>query len=656
MLIILERAENDEPIRNADTASPLDAEAVALIETLLPSLSDEQLRAFIRLQVSEFPQLADNLRIFTQGAVETERAVDDYADEILTALQDGYYRIDEDDEEEYGWYRRIDEDDEEDDADKDDGYDTVDSILEPYRDTAQKYMAQENWIESAKIRAAILHACGQRAQGDDGGDDEEDDEEEDDAGAYDDDYDAIGEQCLTEAKRVLQTWAAVVAEGQGEDKQRVVEQLVPYFARDAYEIGSKSWEDAFQKVILNAAEAQALVTHLDAELYDDCTPHMAGVMLHLLHLSGDTERFLRIGEQAIRDYPHLALPLGDKLTEIGQREEAIRIAEAALQPKSSGFPYRFERDDIREALLRFLIKTCTPETHYAKVVRHAQDLLFDTHHLKDYTFLRDTLQTSDEREKLLRQVVVKCREEAVNDILALEARWDDLLNYARQHTSSRAFPNMMRKLRDHFPEACFDLYRQEITDLLNQGADPYAYEQIADYARQLQDIPDHEDAFGQFMSEIIDTYARRTSMMGMLGDLVQVGRAWKARQRLEGLEGWKQLTPDHIRKLDIRELAQYCPIDFTEARVKARRQAEGQGGNAPMIWAILVKPGGTLDATEITNILARSQNISVQSAAAKRSGGLRLLEVLGHVDIERQGNRLRQVRLLTEMPFNIMQE
>ncbi len=115
------------------------------------------------------------------------------------------------------------------------------------------------------------------------------------------------------------------------------------------------------------------------------------------------------------------------------------------------------------------------------------------------------LQTSDEREKLLRQVVVKCREEAVNDILALEARWDDLLNYARQHTSSRAFPNMMRKLRDHFPEACFDLYRQEITDLLNQGADPYAYEQIADYARQLQDIPGHEDAFGQFMSEIIDT-------------------------------------------------------------------------------------------------------------------------------------------------------
>ncbi|PON15018.1 hypothetical protein C2W62_26005 [Candidatus Entotheonella serta] len=75
-----------------------------------------------------------------------------------------------------------------------------------------------------------------------------------------------------------------------------------------------------------------------------------------------------------------------------------------------------------------------------------------------------------------------------------------------------------------------------------------------------------------------------------------------------------------------------------------------------MIWAILVKHGGTLDATEITNILARSQNISVQSAAAKCSGGLRLLEVLGHVDIERQGNRLRQVRLLTEMPFNIMQE
>ncbi len=110
------------------------------------------------------------------------------------------------------------------------------------------------------------------------------------------------------------------------------------------------------------------------------------------------------------------------------------------------------------------------------------------------------------------------------------------------------------------------------------------------------------------------------------------------------------MTPDRIAALDLRELAQYCPIDFAEARAKAPRQAEGQGGNAPMIWAILVQNGGTLDATEITNILARAQNINVQSASAKRSGGLRLLEVLGYVDIERQGNRLRQVRLLTELP------
>jgi len=110
------------------------------------------------------------------------------------------------------------------------------------------------------------------------------------------------------------------------------------------------------------------------------------------------------------------------------------------------------------------------------------------------------------------------------------------------------------------------------------------------------------------------------------------------------------LTPERIDAMEVIDLAQYCPMDAAQARAKAPRLASGQVGNAAAIWAILVKHGGVLEANDITTILARAQQIQPQSAAAKRSGGLRLLEALGHVQIEREGNRLRQVRLLTELP------
>jgi hypothetical protein len=53
-----------------------------------------------------------------------------------------------------------------------------------------------------------------------------------------------------------------------------------------------------------------------------------------------------------------------------------------------------------------------------------------------------------------------------------------------------------------------------------------------------------------------------------------------------------------------------------------------------------------MDAADITDIIARHRNMRLPSASGIRSGGLRLLEALDYVAIDREGNRLRQVRLL----------
>jgi hypothetical protein len=52
-----------------------------------------------------------------------------------------------------------------------------------------------------------------------------------------------------------------------------------------------------------------------------------------------------------------------------------------------------------------------------------------------------------------------------------------------------------------------------------------------------------------------------------------------------------------------------------------------------------------MDATDITDVIAEHRNLQPPSASGIRSAGLRLLEALDYVAIDRQGTRLRRVRL-----------
>jgi hypothetical protein len=488
-------------------------------------------------------------------------------------------------------------------------------------------------MESAKIQEAIVHACGQLRLEDD-----DDDDEDDEADGYDGEDDYVAEAGHSEARRALQDWAELIANAPvGPDKHRLLERFVAVFAPDAYDLGPQPWEHAFQTAVHTTPEAETALQCIDALKLKERDPDKAGVLLHLLDLSGDSDRFLSVGQNAIRHHPHLALPLANKLLDIGKRADAIKAAETALGRVRDEF-YHYHYRDTREDLLRFLVKTCDPQRESRKLLHHAETLLFEYNDPKDYTFLRDLMTTQAQRDQLIKQVQAKCNPEAVTDILSTEERWDDLLAYARRHTREHSFPRMIRRLRDHFPEACFDLYRKVVTDLLESGTGQSLYNSIASHARQMRDIPGQEEAFGQFMAEVIDTYKRRPSLMSTLGDLATIGRDWQERQRQEG---FKSLTPAQAQAMDLDELARHCPIDPETAR-----RMGGQRGSAALVWAILLQHDGSMDAADITDIIARHRNMRLPSASGIRSGGLRLLEALDYVAIDREGNRLRQVRLL----------
>ena len=236
----------------------------------------------------------------------------------------------------------------------------------------------------------------------------------------------------------------------------LIERFVLAFASDTSTGALHRWQRAFHAAVKDGQAAETALCCIDAIELDDCDPDRAGVLFHLLELSGDTDRFLRVGRDVVRQRPGLAPPLVRKLIELGERDKAVEVAEEALRrlpdnSASSGYlePGSFtssENREAREALLRYLVGTCDPRRERDRILAHARALVFDYDNTEDYGRLRELLATDAEIDKLLRHVADRCSPQTVTEVLGAERRWDALLAYAREHTDDeRAFPRMIRR-------------------------------------------------------------------------------------------------------------------------------------------------------------------------------------------------------------------
>ncbi len=639
MLSILQREESDQQIEHITTAKP---QASIPLDELLTSLSAEKLRSFVRVQAAEFPQLAENLQIFSAGASETDKTVEDYQGEITSALQNA--NLTDPHEYEHYHYEYDDEFDEENQGD------TVESLLDTFVASARKYHTQGNWIENAKIQEAIVRACGQIAtagRDKEGVDyEEEENEEENDNDDYEvyDDTGFVEDASYTEAHRALSRWAEALADAKpAKDKRRMLERLAALFAENPYGFAPETWEKVCTQAVCNKTEALHVLTTLKKGVPRlDQHQEKAGVLLHLLDLSGESERFVKVGRTAVGDYPHLALPLSEKLATIGKKRDAIKIAIDALD-RIEESPYAYELYKTQQDLRRFLLRVGDRRRDYKRMVECAKALLFSANQLDDYLLLRDMLRTRKEREALIAKIKEECTGAALIDIFSAEERWDDLLDAARTHSHDRDFPRMIEALQDRFPTACFDLYKQMLLDLADSGADRRIYQQVADHARQLQKIPDHDEDFAQLMGEVVEKYPRRLGLMEELGELAELGKQWRDRARRARYE---RATSGAMTNMSIDELMHVCPIGHDDQKKLRGERITWNRSSAALVWAVLTAYGGRMDAADITTAIVEHRHCMPQSAGSQRSTGIRMLEALGYIEVERQGNRLCGVRLI----------
>lgn len=621
MTRLLELQNSGQADINVQTSSGPDVANMSLSE-LLDSTTHFQLKIFMRQFADEHPQIIDKLRMFAESTAETVITKDGYRNEIFAALKtirrkfeiaviaDPYFEY----------------------AEAPDQHMFLQEQLASFRDLATKYHIRENWPESAKIREALIHACGQIQQ-------ENQRIEEDE---YDTGYGELFQYaCFLEARAALMDWAALIPKLEHDQgRSEAIKRFVSLFISDDYGFGHLHWENAFRLAIHTRADAAIAINLLDAHNQEFDALSQAGILLYLLENSEDFDRFVRVAQTAAHKLPHWILPVVERMMALGHRSAAIQLTEEALAQKDSDSFRNFDPFELptqampRQELLRFLIGIFDPQSERDKLRRHAEALFFESGTLPDYQFLRGLLTTSAEHRRLQQQVLKQCGPDTVVEVLSTEEHWDELLAYARQHVHVLPdHPQLLVHLHDRFPEDCFELYQDLAIEYLNEGTGQRLYDVVAMLVRHMLALPGQEARVGNFIVWIHDKFRRRTSLMRTLGDSIEIGFDMRNRHVQESR---RPPTKEQAKSMSLFELGRFCPLPRTPTK-----QSDQNEQAAALIWAALLQHEEGWENEQLARAIAKELGVGLARARSLRAQGLRLLAFAGHVEFPRSGKRSR---------------
>ena len=592
------------------------------LDELLDSTTHFQIKIFIRQLISESPKIMDNLKNFIESKAETTVTEDGYRHEIAAALKairkkfkfaaiaDPYFES----------------------AEIYDQHAFLQEELASFRDLATKYHMQENWPESAKIREALIHACGQVQQ--------------EDTSIEEDEYDTgYGESfqyaCSMEARAALMDWASLIPKLEHDQGQpEAIRRFVALFMSNVYDFGDLHWEHAFRQAIHARADAETALNILDAHDQEFDALSQAGVLLHLLEVSEDFDRFVQVAQTVAHKLPHWILPAVERMVALGHRSAAIQLAEEALAQQNSNSFWDFDVFELpsqalpRQDLLRFLIKIFDPQGERDKLRRHAEALFFESGALPDYQFLQGLLTTPSEYRRVQQQMLKQSGPDTVVEVLSAEKHWDELLAYARQHVHVLPnHPQLMVNLHDRFPEDCFEIYQDLATKYLNEGTGQKLYDIVAMLVRHMFALPGQEVRVGNFVVWIHDKFRRRTSLMKTLGDSIESGFELRNRH-VQAIH--RYLTKEQAKSMSLWDLAEYCPLPRTPAKRSDQKEQA-----AALIWAALLQHEEGLESEQLARTIAKELGVGLARARSLRAQGQNLLAFAGHVELPRPGKRSR---------------
>ncbi|BCB96636.1 hypothetical protein JZK55_15580 [Dissulfurispira thermophila] len=446
-----------------------DAKAV---RTLLDKVDSGRLREFLFQILTADSSLLEDFKIFARGKEETENTLEKYKKEILSVLKNlkgkEYY---------YAHYH--------------DPYEhPISEVMDKFTETAKKYTSQENYKEAIKIHQGICDACIDLLR----------DERLEDF--YDDiHYKAVRSFNAT-AENIQKMSLSL------NDKKLYLD----YFLRAYSEFeGKRVFNDVFKKIINASEEADYM---LNKQGMDFIPP----IKFNLLIVKGEPEAVFSFGEKHYKEYPEIAVQLSEFYNKHNRRENAIAVAEKAIeiiQDRKKDFYYSYRLSDSLKELREFLDKHYNPETDYLKIIENLMALLKLERDIAYYEKIRKVIKTEQERLSVIERLekLLNGDYDLLFKIYLLENDYERMLNLARKSIQFDVFHSIVKKIRDRYPEECFELYKEKINEFTENVKKRDAYLQTAYWLKLMKEIPGTQDKFIRYIDHMREKYRRRSALM-----------------------------------------------------------------------------------------------------------------------------------------------
>ena len=441
------------------------------VKSLIESVDVQRLKSFLFDVLSGNAALLEDFKIFARGKEETANTSEKYKKEILSQFKKikGIEHY-------YDHYR--------------DSYEhPISEIIDEFTETAQKYASQENYKEAIKIYQGICDACMESLQND---------RLED---FYEDIHYGAKQAFYAIAENIQKLRVSL------KDKKPYLDYLLKAYC------GFKDKEifrNVFMKVVTTPEEADYVLNH-----NIDLIPP---IKLNLLIVKNEPDAVFSFGERHYREHPEMAVPLSAFYLKNKQRDKAIAVAEKAIEiihgsRRDFHFSFRFS-GHLKE--LREFLHTCyKPESDYLKIVENLIMLVRQEKDITYYNRLRKIIKTEQERNVIIERLekLLDRDYDMLFKIYCIEDDYGKMLELARKSIHFDVFDQIVKKIRDRYPDECFELYKKKINKFTEEVKNRDAYKQIAYWLKLMKEIPEIHDKFKRYIEHLREKYRRRPAFI-----------------------------------------------------------------------------------------------------------------------------------------------
>ncbi|MFH1089058.1 MAG: SWIM zinc finger family protein [Candidatus Uhrbacteria bacterium] len=469
-----------------------------MAKKMLAQANKNQIKNFLKQLLLDNEQIIHDFNIFLQGSKQTKATTQSYKAKIMKQLD----KLDLDEmenawlnsgEDSYDYYGYRD----------DNGYgeQTLSSIIDPFKQEAQKYANNKNFTESGKIFQAAIEALRDKA-------------EEASISHLD-----VEDWFLNEIIEILNLYCQVLTvTNEAGIKQVGLEYFCLLFTHKQFEWYQKQLELNLTQAVITKSEADICLRALVKIQTKSNLSSAESSLLALLYLLVDNEnRFEKISLDNLGNNPALSLKLLKFYKQRDRKSDILKITDSVLtrlNKKDNLASWNFS-NNVEIEIREFLKTIFDPEKEYPQVISNLETLFLKSEKLNDYKNLAKVYNNPLEKENFLvkmKDIFTKQHEiEILFKVFKMEDKKQEILELTGKYKDENSFPDMISFVSAVYPQESFLNYQSKIKHLLKDANVKY-YPQVVYHLKQMKRIGLTVD-FKNFVVWITDFYKRRYRLM-----------------------------------------------------------------------------------------------------------------------------------------------